>query len=339
MKNFTKFFTFLAVLLMSSSIVNAQCLDFAAGPWGDFGVAQCADECADGPAEAGYQAWTNEAYIINEAQPGAEYVFSICDAYDASIWAAELTAAEYDGTAAVATAVFATIQDCEITFTVPADYDAPISIIVVVADLNDCGGDSQQIDNGFVTFGCGAAGGQQACGEALTCADAATGTITGTTDFCFGEVTDFAVADVAIPAEGETFGHFWVITTEDISGSTDPANEASFLGTFGITDVPITPIGTANDGADNSIPTGTFYLTSVVFANGVTDVDGNITFDPSCTFSSESFMFNFIAEGECGGCPTITFATTSCVDGEFFVEANVTALGDDLSPLLFIINL
>ncbi|MGB1207150.1 MAG: T9SS type A sorting domain-containing protein [Chitinophagales bacterium] len=327
MKNFTKFFTFLAILLMSSSIVNAQCLDFAAGPWADLGSAQCAEDCAAGPIEAGYQAWTNEAYVINEAEPGAEYVFSICDGHDSSVWAAELTAAEYDGTAAIPDAVFATVQDCEITFTVPADYDAPISIIVVVADLDDCGGASQETDNGFVTFGCGDAGGQQACGGEVTCADGASGTVAGTIDYCFGEVTDFTLEGAVIPTEGESFGHFWIITTEDISGSTDPLSEPSYLGNFPIGETPISPLGTANDGGAGSVPPGVYYLTSIVFANGTADVDGNLVLDPTCTFASESFMFNFFADGECGGCPTLSYATT-CVDGDFFVEVTVAGLGD-----------
>ena len=300
MKNFTKLFAFVLALFMSSTMANAQCLVYNTGPYTDFNNATPSPlDCSNGLVELAFEAWTNEAYIIQGLSTANTYTFSICNGYDANDWEALLAVIDAnDETIAIAQNEEA---GCEITFTVPADGD----VIIVVADANDCGGDTQQIDNGVVSFGC-----EGDPVEPVTCETANAGTVSGTMDVCFGDATDFGLVDAAVPTEGDVFGHFWAITTEDISGSLDPANEPSFFGTFGINAVPLTSVVTANDGADTSIPVGIYYLTSVVFGNATADAEGNITFSPDCTFSSESFMFTFLADGE-GDCEPVT--TDGCI--------------------------
>ena len=312
MKNFTKFFTFLAVLFMSSSIVNAQCTVYNTGPYID--INNLAPFNCDGSlAEVGFAAWTNEAYVIQALSTANTYTFSICNGYDENNWSALLAVVD----AADESIVIAQndTPGCEITFTVPADGD----VIVIVADANDCGGTTQQNDNGMVAFGC-----EGEPVEPVTCATANAGMIAGSTEICFGDASDFALTEAAVPTEGEVFGHFWVITTEDISGSADPANEPSFLGTFGITNAPISSIVTPNNGEPTSVPVGTFYLTSVVFGNATADAEGNITFDANCTFASESFMFTFLADGE-GDCePVVTEGCTLYNTGPYTDINNAT---------------
>ena len=109
--------------------------------------------CANNPISVGFQVWTNEGYQINSCVPGQTYTFSICNGYNPNTWTARLTAALLDENNAP-TNVLATIEGCELSFTIPADFQSAVNVVVVVADANDCGGGTRQIDNGTPTLSC-----------------------------------------------------------------------------------------------------------------------------------------------------------------------------------------
>jgi len=115
-------------------------------------------DCQNNPLTAEFEVWTNEAYGIANCVPGQTYTFSICNGYNPNTWEAQLTAAIVDENGA-ATNVLATVNGCELSFTIPGDFQSPVNVIVVVADANDCGGATQQIDNGIPSLSCEEAAG------------------------------------------------------------------------------------------------------------------------------------------------------------------------------------
>ncbi len=109
--------------------------------------------CNNNPIVGDFQVWTNEAYRINNCVPGQTYTFSICNGYDPNTWKARLTAALLDENDAP-TDVLATIEGCELSFTIPASFQNPVNAVVVVADAEDCGGATRQLNNGVPALSC-----------------------------------------------------------------------------------------------------------------------------------------------------------------------------------------
>ena len=107
--------------------------------------------------------------------------------------------------------------------------------------------------------------------EIISCLDISVGNSSGEQDICFDEMTSFMIDNVVIPT-GSISGFNWVVTTEDISFSTDPYNEPSLVKTFDPTDDPYGP-EMVNDGTQ--IPEGTYFFTPVVFG-GAMDTDGTL---------------------------------------------------------------
>lgn len=116
-------------------------------------------DCANNPIVIDeFQVWPNEAYRVNDCVPGQTYTFSICNGYNPANWVARLTAARFiDNTP---TDVYASEVGCELVFTVPSNLQAPVDIVIVVSEENNCGGATQQINNGFPSFSCSENGNQ-----------------------------------------------------------------------------------------------------------------------------------------------------------------------------------
>lgn len=331
MKRIYNLFLLLLALCLSTQFATAQCTSFAQGfgPWGDIGNAPCVDQCGS-LINLGFEAYGNEAYLIGSCQPGAEYVFAFCENYDANTWAAMLTVADQNDN------VIAFAEGCELTFTIPTTYSDPIDVIMYVSVVDNCGGAGIQVDNGIVTFGCGANGGQQACLN-IPCSDGNSGTLSVVSDqICAGEAVEITVNDITQPTSGNTSGFIMVVTTEDISGSTSPNTEDILLNSNIIAidqinqAVNFNPI--TNDGSvfPNSSTT-VYYLTPVVFSNAIGTDFATLQLDPNCTFTGTSVPITIFAEGDpiCGPvCPDITVEPTECdSNGQFNITVTVTNMG------------
>ncbi|MFK7904185.1 MAG: fibronectin type III domain-containing protein, partial [Chitinophagales bacterium] len=119
-------------------------------------------DCGNGIVEGPWEVWTNEAYVVAQCIPGQAYIFSICDGYSSNNWEAELSAVEVLEGGDIG-AVFGNAIGCELIFTIPSDYSSSVNIAIMVANHNDCGGETEEINNGVPTFGCYEGGGSNAC--------------------------------------------------------------------------------------------------------------------------------------------------------------------------------
>ncbi len=104
---------------------------------------------------------------------------------------------------------------------------------------------------------------------AIDCDDIAVGAASGELYVCFGETTSLSIdAGTVIPGNGPILGFVWSVHGSDVSGSTDPFNDASWLGNFGqvfTVDDIYTPM-LVNDGSQ--LDAGAYYFTPVVFGGG-----------------------------------------------------------------------
>jgi Secretion system C-terminal sorting domain len=117
---------------------------------------------------------------------------------------------------------------------------------------------------------------------------------------CPGENAEFTATGVYAPTVGDFAGVSWIISSDDISGSADPIAEPSLIATYTFSfPAPETSIRTfSNDGTlidGLAIPYGIYYWTPVVFGNATSAVApdpavflGDLTLDPSCTFTGTS---------------------------------------------------
>lgn len=329
-------------------LVNAQCTEFNTGPYIDydntFGAAPCLEDCADGPNTiTAFQVWTNESYIVADLEPGAEYTVSICEGYTPNNWEAELTVMEYDNEAnePVPGTVMGNIVDCSLTFTVPTSYTEPVTIIALIIDNNDCGGVTQQIDNGFFSFGCSSleGNGQQPCPAPILCNDptVSLGNPTVSSISVCEPDTLFLNFDetTVFPTEGDVFGATWAIGTGEITNTNVPNEDPNFVQGFQLlpaTDVrfiyPATSLG--------AIPPGgtTIYFTPIIAGNatnttGEADFLENMTLDPDCTLTGQSVAVTFYSLGDvvCG-CPEIAYEPISCDGGTYTISFTVLSLGN-----------
>ncbi len=157
----------------------------------------------------------------------------------------------------------------------------------------------------------------------VTCDDIAIGTATGEAHVCFGETTSFTLDNAVIPTEPFA-GFNWVITSEDVSGSSDPYNAATFVNAFGLSEVIYTP-ALLNDGTQ--LPAGTYFFTPVAFGSAV-DTDGTypgLDFTNGCVEAGNSIQATLYPE-----LPDLA-VTTSSVDETIPPgnngEASVTVTG------------
>ena len=134
-----------------------------------------------------------------------------------------------------------------------------------------------------------------ACGD--TSVTAGTATSNGT-DFCEGDTVLFTGTGSVYPTAGTVFGIIWVLSSADISNSTDPVNEPSYLGS---TNVITSPNGTTTVQLvynTANFPPNTYYITPCVFGNGTAggpiSTLADITIDPNCFFGGTSVMFTLL---------------------------------------------
>lgn len=167
------------------------------------------------------------------------------------------------------------------------------------------------------------------------------------TSVCGGDTGTFVSVGVVAPSIGDFSGVSWVISSADISGSTDPLNEPSLVASYRFT-FPAPSISTrtyVNDGVliGGQVNYGLYYWTPVVFGNAVqasagTPVFlGDLALDPNCTYVGASVpmtVFDPISPS-CTGInvtcsdPSITPGTTtasaaSICDGD---SVTITATG------------
>ena len=326
MKKALLFFSMLCCFNISNLMAQTDCLQYAGGPYSDQGIdiAGCNGESVSAP----YAAWLNEIYFT-DVVAGGNYTFDICNGYSQTAWGAPaVITVILNGTPTAGTVdggtVLATVEGCTVTF----DATETGTAFFILSTANDCGGTVDQTDNGVptVTTNSGVD-----C-VVVACTDAQAGTASGTADICFNETTDLVVDGVVIPTEGVN-GFVWVVSTEDISGSTSPNTETSFAGNFPIVAVaPTAALTFLNDGA--SLPAGTYYFTPVVFANADNAAGtafAQLVLDAGCTFTGNSVAVTLYGDGDPNcvpACPQIGLAATDCVDNEFSIEISTTSMGE-----------
>ncbi|HRH65419.1 MAG TPA: T9SS type A sorting domain-containing protein [Bacteroidia bacterium] len=139
----------------------------------------------------------------------------------------------------------------------------------------------------------------------ISCSDASIspGTATGSdTAVCGNDTATFTSTGVVAPTIGDFSGVSWVISSADISGSSDPLNDPSLVASYRFTfPAPATSTRTfINDGTliGGQVPYGVYYWTPVVFGNAVqasagTPVFlGDLALDPNCTYAGTSIQLH-----------------------------------------------
>lgn len=110
-------------------------------------------------------------------------------------------------------------------------------------------------------------------GSAATCDDIDGGlaSTAGPINICFNDTLSINIDDVVIVSGGDPMnftGYTLVVSTSDISNSTDPFNEPSFLGGFGLQAAP-SDVLYINNAANGLPPGATYFFTPVSYFNGV----------------------------------------------------------------------
>ena len=133
-------------------------------------------------------------------------------------------------------------------------------------------------------------------------------------DICIGDTLKMTVTGAHGPLDGYYSGMGWIITTADISGSTNPLGEPSITATHNVT-MPVSNTNTlvfVNDGLlidGSNIPFGIYYWTPVFFGNAVNADStrpvtklGDLNLDINCTYSGASTSIHIFAPGDtlCG---------------------------------------
>ena len=147
--------------------------------------------------------------------------------------------------------------------------------------------------------------------QSITCTDPSLtlGTTTQTApNVCFGDTLSVSLIGAIAPNSGSFNGVVWVISSAPITGSTDPRNDISYVGSYGFqSPAPDTLRATfINNNALTFIQAGaTFYWTPVIFGNAVSagtvvtpTVLHNLTSDPTCTTTGTSIAFNLLVAGD-----------------------------------------
>ncbi len=124
-----------------------------------------------------------------------------------------------------------------------------------------------------------------------------------TTFLCDGDTLTVSTTGAISPTTGNFYGISWIISTADISGSTDPLNDPSLVASYSFSS-PVPATSTRqfiNDGtAAFIVPGTTYYWTPVVFGNAVQASAGapvflgDLTLDASCTYTGTSLMVNVL---------------------------------------------
>jgi hypothetical protein len=115
---------------------------------------------------------------------------------------------------------------------------------------------------------------------------------------CPGDTITFTTSGAVSPNVGDYSGIGWVISTGDISGSTDPINEPTFFTSYGFVSSPV-PANSIARIVNGQIADGTYYWTPVVFGNATAAAPGpqflqDLTLDPACTFAGTSMLAQLV---------------------------------------------
>ncbi|MEM1321555.1 MAG: T9SS type A sorting domain-containing protein [Bacteroidota bacterium] len=106
------------------------------------------------------------------------------------------------------------------------------------------------------------------------CTDINSGTVVAADQFvCFEDTTAFIIEGVVIPNSlPDISGFRWALTAGPITGSMDPGGDPTYIGAFGQSDSPYTPL-LVNDGTP--IPFNNIaYFTPIVYAGAVDTLGG-----------------------------------------------------------------
>ncbi|MBK9048295.1 MAG: T9SS type A sorting domain-containing protein [Bacteroidetes bacterium] len=136
-----------------------------------------------------------------------------------------------------------------------------------------------------------------ACGDPLV--TAGVGTFDDAT-VCFNDTMIFTTSGIVFPyASGTVYGFAVLVSSGDISGSTDPLAQPGILGGTGVI-VPGSTQTTSLINTGTPFAAGVYYLTPVVFANasGTGPVITAYTLDPACTYTGTSQMVTLYAAGD-----------------------------------------
>ncbi len=131
------------------------------------------------------------------------------------------------------------------------------------------------------------------------------------TDLCHNDTLIVSTSGVVAPNVGMYNGISWIISSDDITGSTDPLNDPSTIATYTFNGSPqsTAQIAFINDATSTFITQGSsYYWTPVVFGNA-TEANPNPAFlsdlllDPACTFVGQSVLVNVLMQGDplCSG--------------------------------------
>jgi len=136
----------------------------------------------------------------------------------------------------------------------------------------------------------------------VACADASVGELSADLAMtCFPDtLVNYTITSAIAPTVGDLAGALWVISTQDLQGSTDPVNAPGYLTAFSSAN--------AEDGLllnFSGAPSNTYYAALYLYGDAVW-TDGtpngqldNVTFDANCTFISNAVPIIYYADGEC----------------------------------------
>lgn len=147
----------------------------------------------------------------------------------------------------------------------------------------------------------------------VACADPSVtvGTVAANvTDLCFGDTLLVTATGAVTPNVGDYFGISWIISSADISASTDPLNDPAVVATYTFTS-PAPAVSTRsfiNDGTSTFItPGSTFFWTPIVFGNASAAAApqflSDLTLDNACIVLGPSLQVNVLVDGDplCSG--------------------------------------
>lgn len=122
---------------------------------------------------------------------------------------------------------------------------------------------------------------------------------------CQGELTSIEVTGALAPTEGTVNGYGWAISTGDLQGNPDFANDPTFIGGFAVSAEPVSPLVFDHSSFAGTSATGNYFYTLVAFGNGTWAAGTNETFlsevvtDPNCTYLSNSFEVEYYETAFC----------------------------------------
>ena len=278
-------------------LLNAQCTDFAAGPFTDFNITFGGAPCDDGSGCAfneitAFEAFAAEAYVIDNFIAGGEYAFSICNGPSAGTWVPDFTIQAPSG--AIDAFGAGDGDGCTISWT--ASEDGTYTIIIN-QEKNCGGGPNTATNNGFPAITCI---NNAPCGEAPPCS---AGTLTS--------VGEIAICDIdetfELAAEMDTIpdgGQYALIAVPN-PGGTGGQPQGVAIALAG----PVSNVNADLNGvlSSNNLPplSGPW-----VFRGATADATNNL-----CSITVDSLIVNFGTES-----PTIT-DITSGGSGELTVNA------------------